>query len=54
MMVSLVVGHAEIAQAEGRSKWQNILFVTAVVTQEHLTEALRRLRRNTSETNVDR
>lgn len=26
----------------------------AVVTQEHLTEALRRLRRNTSETNVDR
>lgn len=27
---------------------------TAVLTQEHLTEALRRLRRNTSDVNVDR
>jgi hypothetical protein len=28
--------------------------VAAVLTQEHLTEALRRLRRNTSDVNVDR
>jgi hypothetical protein len=29
-------------------------YFLAVLTQEHLTEALRRLRRNTSDTNVDR
>ena len=31
-----------------------ISHIAAVLTQEHLTEALRRLRRNTSDTNVDR
>ena len=39
----------------GRVVWCGVmLMVVAVVNNEHLTEALRRLRKNSSDNNVDR